>query len=210
MSNYQLFHNDLPSQTLKSFKGDITIDTETLGLNIKRDRLCLIQLRNESNKKIYIIKFDKNLSSKNSKNIKYLMENKSLTKIFHYARFDMAILKENLNINVKNVFCTKVASKLSRTYSSKHGLKDLVKEILNIELDKSEQTSDWSQTKLTKFQIQYAMNDVLYLYDIKSILKSKLEELNRLKIFNSLMKFMETRVELDLMGWESTDIFAHK
>ena len=210
MSNYQLFHNDLPSQTLKSFKGDITIDTETLGLNIKRDRLCLIQLRNESNKKIYIIKFDKNLSSKNSKNIKYLMENKSLTKIFHYARFDMAILKENLNINVKNVFCTKVASKLSRTYSSKHGLKDLVKEILNIELDKSEQTSDWSQAKLTKFQIQYAMNDVLYLYDIKSILKSKLEELNRLKIFNSLMKFMETRVELDLMGWESTDIFAHK
>ena len=81
---------------------------------------------------------------------------------------------------------------------------------INIELDKSEQTSDWSQTKLTKFQIQYAINDVLYLYDIKSILKSKLEELNRLKIFNSLMKFMETRVELDLMGWESTDIFAHK
>ena len=128
MSNYQLFQNDLPLQSLKSFKGDITIDTETLGLNIKRDRLCLIQLRNESNKKVYLIKFDKDISPANSKNIKSLLEDKSLTKIFHYARFDMAVLKENLNINVRNVFCTKIASKLTRTYSSKHGLKDLVKE----------------------------------------------------------------------------------
>ena len=156
MSNYQLFQNDLPLQSLKSFKGDITIDTETLGLNIKRDRLCLIQLRNESNKKVYLIKFDKDFSPANSKNIKSLLEDKSLTKIFHYARFDMAVLKENLNINVRNVFCTKIASKLTRTYSSKHGLKDLVKEILNIELDKTEQTSDWSQKNLTKQQIQYA------------------------------------------------------
>ena len=145
MSNYQLFQNDLPLQSLKSFKGDITIDTETLGLNVKRDRLCLIQLRNESNKKVYLIQFDQNITSANSKNIKSLMEDKSLTKIFHYARFDMAVLKENLNINVKNIFCTKIASKLTRTYSSRHGLKDLVKEILNIELDKTEQTSDWKK-----------------------------------------------------------------
>ena len=173
MSNYQLFQNDLPLQSLKSFKGDITIDTETLGLNVKRDRLCLIQLRNESNKKVYLIQFDQNISSANSKNIKSLMEDKSLTKIFHYARFDMAVLKENLNINVKNIFCTKIASKLTRTYSSRHGLKDLVKEILNIELDKTEQTSDWSQKKLTKQQIQYAMNDVLYLSDLKKKFRVK-------------------------------------
>jgi ribonuclease D len=210
MSNYQLFHNDLPFQTLKSFKGDISIDTETLGLNIKRDRLCLIQLRNETNKKVYLIKFDSELSAKNSKNFKSLMEDKSLTKIFHYARFDMAILKENLKINVKNVFCTKVASKLTRTYSSGHGLKDLVKEILSIELDKNEQTSDWSKAKLSKQQIQYAMNDVLYLSDLKKSMLEKLIELKRLKTFNSIMKFMETRVELDLMGWENSDIFAHK
>jgi len=210
MSNYQLFQNDLPLQSLKSFKGDITIDTETLGLNVKRDRLCLIQLRNESNKKVYLIQFDQNISSANSKNIKSLMEDKSLTKIFHYARFDMAVLKENLNINVKNIFCTKIASKLSRTYSSRHGLKDLVKEILNIELDKTEQTSDWSQKKLTKQQIQYAMNDVLYLSDLKKNLESKLLETKRLKTFKSIMSFLETRVELDLMGWENTDIFAHK
>ena len=210
MSNYQLFQNDLPKQSLKSFKGDITIDTETLGLNVKRDRLCLIQLRNESNKKIYLIKFDKNISPANSKNIKSLFEDKSLTKIFHYARFDMAVLKENLNINVRNVFCTKIASKLTRTYSSKHGLKDLVKEILNVELDKTEQTSDWSQKKLTKQQIQYAMNDVIYLSDLKKNLQSKLLEVKRLKTFKSIMNFLDTRVELDLMGWENTDIFAHK
>jgi len=210
MSNYQLFQNDLPKQSLKSFKGDITIDTETLGLNIKRDRLCLIQLRNESNKKVYLIKFDKNISPANSKNIKSLLEDKSLTKIFHYARFDMAVLKENLNINVRNIFCTKIASKLTRTYSSKHGLKDLVKEILNIELDKTEQTSDWSQKKLTKQQIQYAMNDVIYLSDLKENLETKLLEAKRLKTFKSIMNFLDTRVELDLMGWENTDIFAHK
>ena len=210
MSNYQLFQNDLPLQTLKSFKGDITIDTETLGLNIKRDRLCLIQLRNESNKKVYLIKFDKDASPANSKNIKSLLEDKSLTKIFHYARFDMAVLKENLNINVRNVFCTKIASKLTRTYSSKHGLKDLVKEILNVELDKTEQTSDWSQKKLTKKQIQYAMNDVLYLSDLKKNLEEKLLELKRLKTFKSIMNFLNTRVELDLMGWENSDIFSHK
>ncbi len=210
MSNYQLFQNDLPFQTLKSFKGNISIDTETLGLNIKRDRLCLIQLRNESNKKVYLIKFDQNISPINSKNIKSLLQDKSLTKIFHYARFDMAVLKENLNINVRNIFCTKIASKLTRTYSSKHGLKDLVKEILNIELDKAEQTSDWSQKKLTKQQIQYAMNDVVYLNDLKKMLEIKLTESKRLKTFKSIMNFLETRVELDLLGWENTDIFAHK
>ena len=157
MSNYQLFHNDLPTQVLKSFKGDISIDTETLGLNIKRDRLCLVQMRNES-----------------------------------------------------NIFCTKVASKLTRTYSSKHGLKDLVKEILNIELDKNEQTSDWGKKKLSKQQIQYAINDIVYLAELKKNMEDKLLDLKRFKTFNSIMKFMDTRVELDLMGWENSDIFAHK
>tara|TARA_Y100001935_G_scaffold108343_1_gene89951 strand:- start:90 stop:722 length:633 start_codon:yes stop_codon:yes gene_type:complete len=210
MSNYQLFQNDLPNKVLKSFKGDISIDTETLGLNIKRDRLCLIQLRNETNKKVYLIKFEEDLSAKFSKNIKLLLENKSLTKIFHFGRFDMAVLKENLKINVKNVFCTKVASKLTRTYSSKHGLKDLVHEILDIQLDKSEQSSDWSRKKLTKKQIEYAMNDVLYLSEIKNSLYDKLYNQKRLKLFKSIMKFMEIRVDLDLQGWEGIDIFAHK
>ena len=210
MSNYQLFHNDLPSKVLESFKGDISIDTETLGLNIKRDRLCLIQLRNETDKKVYLIKFEEDLSPKLSKNLKILLENKDLTKILHFGRFDMAVLKENLKISVKNVFCTKVASKLTRTYSSKHGLKDLVYEILDIQLDKTEQSSDWSRKKLTKKQIEYAMNDVLYLSDIKISLSNKLNNQKRMKLFKSIMKFMEVRVDLDLQGWEGMDIFAHK
>ena len=210
MSNYQLFHNDLPNKVIKSFKGDISIDTETLGLNIKRDRLCLIQLRNETDKKVYLIKFDEDLSPKLSKNIKLLLENNNHTKIFHFGRFDMAVLKENLKINVKNVFCTKVASKLTRTYSSKHGLKDLVYEILDIQLDKSEQSSDWSRKKLTKKQIEYAMKDVLYLSEIKNALNDKLLSQRRLKLFKSIMKFMQIRVDLDLQGWDGVDIFAHK
>jgi ribonuclease D len=210
MSNYQLFQNDLPNKVLKSFKSDVSIDTETLGLNIKRDRLCLIQLRNETDKKVYLIKFEEDLSPKFSKNIKTILENKDLTKIFHFGRFDMAVLKENLKINVKNVFCTKVASKLTRTYSSKHGLKDLVYEILDIQLDKTEQSSDWSRKRLTKKQIEYAMNDVLYLSKIKNSLNDKLHNQKRLKLFKSIMKFMEIRVELDLQGWEGIDIFAHK
>ena len=210
MSNYQLFQNDLPNKVLKSFKGDISIDTETLGLNIKRDRLCLIQLRNETDKKVYLIKFEEDLSPKLSKNIKILLENKNLTKIFHFGRFDMAVLKENLKINVRNVFCTKVASKLTRTYSSKHGLKDLVNEILDIQLDKTEQSSDWSKKKLTKKQIEYAINDVLYLSEIKISLNNKLINQKRLRLFKSIMKFLEVRVDLDLQGWNDIDIFAHK
>ena len=210
MSNYQLFQNDLPKNLIKSFKSSISIDTETLGLNIKRDRLCLIQLKNDYNGKIYLIKFDDGIIAKNSPNIKFLLESKNILKIFHFARFDMAILKENLKINVKNVFCTKVASKLTRTYTSKHGLKDLVNELLNISLDKTEQSSDWSQKKLSKRQISYAINDIVYLSQLKINLEQKLISQKRLKIFNSIMKFMETRVDLDLMGWSDTDIFAHK
>jgi len=210
MSNYQLFQNDLPKNIVNSFKSSISIDTETLGLNIKRDRLCLIQLKNDANGKIYLIKFDDGVAAKNSLNIKFLLENKNILKIFHFARFDMAILKENLKINVKNVFCTKVASKLTRTYTSKHGLKDLVNELLNISLDKTEQSSDWSQKKLSKRQITYAINDIIYLSNLKINLEEKLIKQNRLKIYTKIMKFMETRVELDLMGWSDTDIFAHK
>ena len=210
MSNYQLFQNDLPNKVLKSFKGDISIDTETLGLNVKRDRLCLIQLRNETDKKVYLIKFEEDLTPKLSKNIKTLLENKNHTKIFHFGRFDMAVLKENLKINVRNVFCTKVASKLTRTYSSKHGLKDLVNEILDIQLDKTEQSSDWSKKKLTKKQIEYAINDVLYLSEIKISLNNKLINQKRLRLFKSIMKFLEVRVDLDLQGWNDIDIFAHK
>ena len=143
MSNYQLFHNDLPAQALKSFKGDISIDTETLGLNLKRDRLCLIQLRNESNKKIYLIKFDSKPFAKNSKNLKTLMENKSLTKIFHYGRADLAHIKHYLKTETTNILDTKIASKLARSYSDNHSLKTLIKEFSNVDISKQFQSSDF-------------------------------------------------------------------
>ena len=207
MSNYQLFQNDLPNKVLKSFKGDISIDTETLGLNIKRDRLCLIQLRNETNKKVYLIKFEEDLSPKFSKNIKLLLENNSLTKIFHFGRFDMAVLKENLKINVKNVFCTKVASKLTRTYSSKHGLKDLIKEFVGVDVSKQLQTSDFGG-ELSEKQLKYCANDVIYLHKIFDGLEKILIREKRIDLYKSTIKFISTRVDLDLASFKD-DIWSH-
>ncbi|MAV82980.1 MAG: ribonuclease D [Pelagibacteraceae bacterium] len=208
-SNYQLFKNDLPKEILDTFKTSLSVDTETLGLNINRDRLCLVQIMNNDNGKFYIIQFPKNFKLSDSKNLKILMQDKNIMKIFHYARFDIAMLKKNLNINVKNIFCTKIASKLTRTYTSNHGLKDLVQEILKIEISKKEQSSDWGQEKLTSDQIEYALNDVRYLHEIKENLQKKLDSTSRQKLFDNVVKFLETRVKLDMAGWEDVDIFAH-
>ena len=209
MTNYQLFQNDLPEEVLKTFKTSASIDTETLGLNINRDRLCLIQIMNNDDGKFYIIQFPKGFKANDSQNLKKLLQNKAIMKIFHYARFDIAMLKKNLNIITKNIFCTKIASKLSRTYTSSHGLKDLVQEILKIEISKKEQSSDWSQEKLSEDQIDYALNDVRYLQAIKDNLEKKLYETSRLKMFHKIILFLETRVELDIAGWDNVDIFAH-
>ena len=209
MTNYQLFQNDLPEEVLNTFKTSASIDTETLGLNINRDRLCLIQIMNNDDGKFYIIQFPKGFKANDSQNLKKLLQNKAIMKIFHYARFDVAMLKKNLNIITKNIFCTKIASKLSRTYTSSHGLKDLVQEILKIEISKKEQSSDWSQEKLSEDQIDYALNDVRYLQAIKDNLEKKLYETSRLKMFHKIILFLETRVELDIAGWDNVDIFAH-
>ena len=209
MTNYQLFQNDLPEEVLKTFKTSASIDTETLGLNINRDRLCLIQIMNNDDGKFYIIQFPKGFKANDSQNLKKLLQNKAIMKIFHYARFDVAMLKKNLNIITKNIFCTKIASKLSRTYTSSHGLKDLVQEILKIEISKKEQSSDWSQEMLSEDQIDYALNDVRYLQAIKDNLEKKLYETSRLKMFHKIILFLETRVELDIAGWDNVDIFAH-
>ena len=209
MSNYQLFKNDLPSDLIRTFKTSISIDTETLGLNINRDRLCLIQIMNNDDGKFYIIQFTNNFKKNDCVNIKFLLQNKKIMKIFHYARFDVAVLKKNLNVNTKNFFCTKIASKLTRTYTSNHGLKDVTQELLKIEISKKEQSSDWSQENLTNEQIDYALNDVRYLKKIQEKLENKLEQTNRKKIYYKIVNFLETRIELDLAGWENVDIFAH-
>tara|TARA_B100001057_G_scaffold499755_1_gene611649 strand:- start:1758 stop:2384 length:627 start_codon:yes stop_codon:yes gene_type:complete len=208
MSNYQLFQNDLPKNILKTFKTSISIDTETMGLVVKRDRLCLIQIKNNSDDKYYILQITDKVDPKKCQNLKTLLENKKILKIFHFARFDLAVIKQYLNINVNNVFCTKIASKLARTYTNKHGLKDLISEFLKIDIDKKEQSSNWGSKRLTKDQIQYALNDVKYLDEIYKVLNFELKKKSLSKEYKQILSFLETRVTLDLMGWDF-DIYAH-
>ena len=208
MSNYQLFQNDLPKDILKTFKTSMSIDTETMGLVVKRDRLCLIQIKNNSDGKYYLLQITDNVDPKKYQNLKTLLENKKILKIFHFARFDLGVIKHYLNINVNNVFCTKIASKLVRTYTNKHGLKDLIIEFLKIDIDKKEQSSNWSNKRLTKDQIEYALNDVKYLDEIYQIFNSELKKKLLTKEYIEILSFLNTRVKLDLMGWDF-DIYAH-
>ena len=208
MSNYQLFQNDLPKNILKTFKTSISIDTETMGLVVKRDRLCLIQIKNNSDGKYYLLQIADKVDPKKYQNLKTLLENKKILKIFHFARFDLAVIKHYLKINVNNVFCTKIASKLVRTYTNKHGLKDLIEEFLKIDIDKKEQSSNWSNKRLTNDQIEYALNDVKYLDEIYQIFNSELKKKLLTKEYIEILSFLNTRVKLDLMGWDF-DIYAH-
>ena len=194
--------NDLPSDL--NFGLSVAIDTETMGLNPIRDNLCLIQI-SKGNNVCHLIKINNNNKPKNL--IKILKNNK-IQKIFHYARFDVAILKFTYGVNIKNIFCTKIASKLVRTYTDKHGYKDLCSELLNISISKSEQTSDWGGL-LTLKQKKYAATDVLYLHKLKNKLNKMLQREKRVDIANECFKFIEHRTELDLNGWADQDIFRH-
>lgn len=203
-----LHNEDLPD--LLDYADEIGVDTETTGLNLSRDRLCLIQIgisRNEC----HLVKFDKSEFQKEGKykNLVNLLNNKKIKKIFHYARFDLAVIKKFLKINCENIFCTKIASKLVRTYTDRHGLKDLCKEILEIDLNKSQQSSDWSASVLSKNQIKYASHDVIFLFDLKKKLHEMLKREDRLEISEKIFSFLQTRVELDLSGWIDSDIFSH-
>lgn len=202
---YDLVSGDLSQETTEKYLASkfISVDTETLGLNPLRDRLCLVQLCNEDNL-VTLVK----INSKNTPNLKSVLESPDSTKLFHYARFDVAILKHDLDIKVSNIYCTKIASKLVRTYTDKHGLKNLVSELLGIELDKSSQTTDWSEDVLSEKQLEYASHDVLHLIKLREKLERKLERENRKHLAEECFKFLPTLVELDLKGW-SEGIFNH-
>ena len=204
MANF-LYQNDIPSNIEL---GDIiAIDTETKGLNIyQRDRLCLIQISGGDGN-AHLIQF-KNKDYSAAHNLKKLLCDEQKTKIFHFARFDIAALKIFLNIDVTNIFCTKIASRLSRTYTDKHGLKDLVKEVLDIDLSKQAPCSDWSGL-LSDKQLDYAASDVLHLHKLKSRLEAMLADENRLELAKKIFNFLPSRVELDILGWGNEDIFAH-
>ena len=199
----KLYQDDLPASI--KLGPNVAIDTETMGLNPSRDKLCLVQL-SSGNGVCHLVKIN-NLKNKPVNLIKILKNNKIL-KIFHFARFDIAILKHTYNINIKNAYCTKIASKLARTYTDKHGYKDLCMELLNKSISKVEQSSDWGG-ELTPEQQKYAATDVLYLHKIKNKLDRILEREGRTKLAQSCFNFIEHRTNMDLLGWADQDIFKH-
>ena len=198
-----LYKNDLDDGII--FKENVAIDTEAMGLDPARDRLCLIQIF-DGETDCHMVQFE-NLNTE-SPNLIKLLNDENIQKIFHYARFDMAALKHALKIDVKNVYCTKIASKIARTYTNNHGLKDLCKELLGVEISKKQQSSDWGNSNLSKEQIAYAANDVIYLHQIKNKLDEMLVREDRQLLVDACLSFLPTRVELDLRGWEN-DIFSH-
>lgn len=199
-----LNHDDLPEKIL--FAGAVAIDTETLGLNPLRDRLCLAQL-SAGDGKVHLVQFRQ--AAYAAPRLKALLKDRSVLKIFHFARFDMAALSYHLGVMPEPVYCTKIASKLVRTYTDRHGLKDLCKELLDIELSKQQQSSDWGAEDLTKEQKAYAAADVLHLHKLKEALDRMLVREKRMDIAEAAFRFLPTRAKLDLLGWPDQDIFAH-
>lgn len=199
-----LHKNDLPADVI--FAGSIAVDTETMGLNILRDRLCLVQI-SAGNGDAHLVQFEQDKYE--APNLKKILSDKKILKIFHFARFDIASLQHALKIEIENVYCTKIASRLTRTYSDSHGLKALCEELLGIELSKKQQTSDWGNSELTEKQKEYAASDVLYLHRLKEKFDEMLRRENRTEIFEACTKFLPTRAKLDLQGFPGLDIFSH-
>src|SRR3954447_20418872 len=184
----------------------IAIDTETLGLNPHRDRLCVVQISTgDGNADVVQIVKD----GPRPENLVRVLADDGVLKIFHFARFDLAVLFHGLGIMPRPVYCTKIASRLTRTYTDRHGLKDLVRELLGIELSKQQQSSDWGAETLTQAQLDYAASDVLHLHALKDKLDRSLEREHRLGIAPQGFAFLPTRAQPDLLGWADTDIFAH-
>jgi ribonuclease D len=206
----------MPSPNIKLHKGDLSagldfgsavaIDTETLGLKPHRDRLCVVQL-SAGDGTAHLVQFDG--SDYTAPNLKALLTAPHVLKIFHYARFDVAVLAKYLGVAVAPLYCTKIASKLVRTYTDRHGLKDLVGELVGIELSKQQQSSDWATKTLSDQQKAYAASDVLHLHALKARLDEMLDRDGRRVLAESAFRFLPTRAALDLAGFEDTDIFSH-
>jgi ribonuclease D len=199
-----LHKGDLPAGI--TFENSVAVDTETLGLNIHRDRLCLVQL-SAGDGTAHLVQFDG--SDYSAPRLKALLADAAVTKIFHFGRFDIAVLEKNLGVATKPVYCTKIASKLVRTYTDRHGLKDLVSELLGVEISKQQQSSDWAAAELSQQQLAYAASDVLYLHALKKKLDAMLDRDGRRELAEAAFGFLPVRARLDLAGFAETDIFAH-
>ncbi len=200
------FHRgDLPDGA--AFGGSVAIDTETLGLVPQRDRLCVVQF-SAGDGTADVVQIAPGQTR--AKNIERILADSGVTKLFHFARFDLAMLFHTFGVMASPVYCTKVASKLARTYTDRHGLKDLVRELLGIELSKQQQLTDWGAETLTEAQISYAASDVLHLHALRQRLDTMLEREERLAIARACFAFLPARARLDLLGWADFDIFAHQ
>ena len=200
----RLHRGDLPD--LSRYKDSVAIDTETMGLHPHRDRLCVVQMSNGDGT-ADVIQMPKGHTD--APNLKALLANPNVTKIFHFARFDLAALYNAFGVMPKPVYCTKIASRLTRTYTDRHGLKDLVREVLNIDLSKQQQSSDWGAPNLSEAQLAYAASDVLHLHGLARAARCMLAREGRTELAKACFEFLPTRARLDLDGWEDEDIFAH-
>lgn len=200
-----LHKHDLPNGI--DFGRAVAIDTETQGLSLVRDKLCLVQL-SAGDGDAHIVQMDRD--KYDAPNLKALMLNEDVTKLFHFARFDVAIMQRDLGVDTMGIFCTKIASGLVRTYTDRHGLKDLTRELLGVDLSKQQQSSDWAADELTQAQMNYAASDVLYLHQLRTILTARLVREGRLEVAQSCFDFLNTRCRLDRMGWDEVDIFSHR
>jgi ribonuclease D len=203
-SSITLHKNDLPAGL--SFGPSVAVDTETLGLNVNRDRLCLVQL-SSGDGSAHLVQFDG--SDYAAPNLKALLTDPAILKIFHYARFDIAVIEKNLGVVTAPIYCTKIASKLVRTYTDRHGLKDLVGELVGIELTKQQQSSDWASSELSQQQLAYAASAVLHLHALKAKLDAMLAREDRAAFAQAAFGFLSTRAKLDLAGFGEDDIFSH-
>jgi len=199
-----LHKGDLPDNI--DFGASVAIDTETMGLQPGRDRLCLVQL-SSGNGKAHLVQLEK--GAYDAPNLKALLSDEKITKIFHFARFDLAVIKKYLGIDCTPVYCTKTASKLCRTFTDRHGLRDICKDLLSVEISKQQQSSDWGASKLTKEQLNYAASDVLHLHALRQKLDEMLIREERMELAQKCFDFLPVRADLDLRGWAEIDIFQH-
>ena len=203
MANH-LHKGDLP--TGLNFGAMVAIDSETMGLDPHRDRLCLIQL-SDGQGDCHLVQFAQGVYE--APNLCAMLSDPAVTKLFHYARFDVAMIKRYLGIDCTPIYCTKIASKLVRTYTDRHGLKDLCRELLDIDLSKQQQSSDWGADNLSALQLDYAANDVLHLHRLHAVLEMMLAREGRGHLARACFQFLATRAELDLSGWPDVDLFSH-
>jgi len=200
----RLYRGDLPDDL--DLGPVVAIDTETMGLDPHRDRLCLVQL-SAGDETCHLVQIPQ--GHRDAPNLKALVESADVLKLFHYARFDVAMLRRHLDAGCRPVYCTKIASRLTRTYTDRHGLKDICKELLGVDISKQQQSSDWGAEKLSDAQLEYAASDVLYLHRLKEMLDEMLLRERRMHFAEAAFDFLPVRAELDLAGWAEQDIFSH-